>query len=61
MNISAKKLRIFLQESEGGLYVSLSSFLGLSRQFLEMHYQKTKESFYLLIKKTKRVCVWSIN
>ncbi len=48
-------LIIHLQESEGGLYVSLSSFLGLSRRCLEMHYQKTKESLYLLIKKTKKV------
>ncbi len=46
---------VLMQEMESGLCVSLSSFLGLSRQYLEMHYQKTKESFYLFIKKTKKV------
>ena len=43
------------QESEGGLCVSLSSFLGVSPQFLELHYQKTKEALYLHIKKIKKV------
>ena len=43
------------QESEGGLYVSLSSFLGVSEQFLDLHYQKTKEDLYLHIKRTVKV------
>jgi hypothetical protein len=35
--------------------VSLSSFLGVSEQFLDLHYQKTKEDLYLHIKKTVKV------
>ena len=46
---------IVRQESKGGLYVSLSSFLGVSEKFLDLHYQKTKEAIYLRIKKTKKV------
>ena len=44
-----------LQESVEGLYVSLSSFLGFNREFVELHYQKTREPLYLHIKKTKKV------
>lgn len=36
--------------------MSLSSFLGFSRQFVELHYHKTKESLYLHIKRTRKVC-----
>lgn len=46
---------------EGGLFVSLSSFLGLSRQYVEMHYQKTKESLYLHINKSKKVSKSTMN
>ena len=48
-------LHLNCQESEGGLYVSLSSFLGVSGQFLDLHYQKTKEDLYLHIKKIRKV------
>ena len=48
-------LHLNCQESEGGLYVSLSSFLGVSGQFLDLHYQKTEEDLYLHIKKIRKV------
>ncbi len=35
--------------------MSLSSFLGLSRQFVELHHQKTKEPLYLHIKRIRKV------
>ena len=35
--------------------MNLSSFLGVSGQFLDLHYQKTKEDFYLHIKKIRKV------
>ena len=35
--------------------MSLSSFLGVSERFLDLHYQKTKEDLYLHIKKTVKV------
>ena len=43
------------QESEGGLYVSLSSFLGLGRAFVELHFGKTGEPLYLHCKRTQKV------
>ena len=43
------------QESPGGLYVGLSSFLGFSREFVELHYQKTREPLYLHITRTRKV------
>lgn len=41
-------------ESEGGLYVSLSSFLGLGRAFVELHFGKTGEPLYLHCKRTQK-------
>jgi len=41
-------------ESPGGLYVGLSSFLGLSRECVELHYRKTLEPLYLHIRKTRK-------
>ena len=35
--------------------MSLSSFLGVSQRFLDLHYQKTKEDLYLHIKRTVKV------
>lgn len=43
-----------VQESEGGLYVSLTSLLGFSREFVELNYRKTGEQLYLLIKRTAK-------
>lgn len=42
------------QESDGGLYVSLYSLIGLCKNHLDLHYQKTTESLYLHILKTAR-------
>jgi ubiquitin carboxyl-terminal hydrolase 5/13 len=41
-------------ESEGGLYVSLSSFAGLGPDYLSLHHQKTGETLYLHITRTKK-------
>lgn len=48
-----------LQEGEGGLYVSLNSLLGFSKQFVELNYRKTGDRLYLHIKKTAKpkVCI----
>ena len=43
------------QEREGGLYVSLSSFFGLSPDHLSLHHRKTGEPLYLHITRAKKV------
>lgn len=42
------------QESEGGLYVGLSSFFGLGPSYLSTHNRKTGEPLYLHITRTRR-------
>lgn len=39
-------------ESEGGLYVCLSTFLGFGREHVERHYRKTGQSVYMHLKRT---------
>lgn len=38
-------------EGEGGLYVSLHNFMGVGRQWLELHHRKTGDRLFLHIKK----------
>ncbi|KAG5683961.1 hypothetical protein PVAND_013216 [Polypedilum vanderplanki] len=40
-------------ESDDGLYVSLTSFLGFSKDHVERYYQKTKNAVFLHIKRVK--------
>lgn len=40
-----------LQESEGGLYVCMNTFLGFGREHVERHYRKTGQSVYMLLKR----------
>lgn len=47
-----------LQESEGGLYVCMNTFLGFGREHVERHYRKTGQSVYMHLKRhVKEVCV----
>ncbi|XP_061097803.1 ubiquitin carboxyl-terminal hydrolase 13-like isoform X1 [Conger conger] len=39
-------------ESEGGLYVCMSTFLGFGREHVERHYRKTGQSVYMHLKRT---------
>ncbi|XP_041125466.1 ubiquitin carboxyl-terminal hydrolase 5 isoform X1 [Polyodon spathula] len=41
-------------ESEGGLYVCMSTFLGFGKQFVERHYRKSGQRAYLHIKRTRK-------
>ena len=43
------------QESEGGLYVGLSSFTGLGPDYLDLHHRKTGETLYLHITRVQKV------
>ena len=43
------------QESEGGLYVGLSSFTGLGPDYLNLHHRKTGETLYLHITRVQKV------
>jgi ubiquitin carboxyl-terminal hydrolase 5/13 len=40
-------------ESDGGLFVCLSTFLGFSREFVELHYRKTGHTLYLNIQRRR--------
>lgn len=44
---------VFYQESAEGLYISLTSFLGFGKDYVERYYQKTKHAVFLHIKRTK--------
>lgn len=44
-------LRCLLQESEGGLYVCMNTFLGFGREHVERHYRKTGQSVYMHLKR----------
>lgn len=39
------------QESEGGLYVCMNTFLGFGREHVERHYRKTGQSVYMHLKR----------
>lgn len=41
------------QESETGLYVSLTTFFGFGKDFVERYYQKTNHAAFLHIQRTK--------
>jgi hypothetical protein len=41
------------QETDTGLYVSLTSFLGFGKDYVERYYQKTKHAVFLHIKRNK--------
>lgn len=41
----------FPQESEGGLYVCMNTFLGFGREHVERHYRKTGQSVYMHLKR----------
>lgn len=43
-----------LQESEGGLYVCMNTFLGFGREHVERHYRKTGQSIYMHLKRHVR-------
>jgi len=43
-----------LQESEGGLYVCMNTFLGFGREHVERHYRKTGQSVYMHLKRHVR-------
>ena len=49
-----------LQEGEGGLYVSLHNFMGVGRQWLELHHRKTGDRLFLHIKKKELPKVFNI-
>lgn len=43
----SSNLRFRPQESEGGLYVCMNTFLGFGREHVERHYRKTGQSVYM--------------
>lgn len=43
----------FFQESDDGLYISLTSFLSFGKDYVDRYYQKTKNAVFLHIKRTK--------
>lgn len=40
-----------VQESEGGLYVCMNTFLGFGREHVERHYRKTGQCVYMHLKR----------
>ena len=50
-----------LQEGDGGLYVSLHNFMGVGRQWLELHHRKTGDRLFLHIKKKELPKVFNLN
>ena len=50
------------QEHEGGLYVCMNTFLGFSRKYALLHYNKTGNALYLHIATTahKARRVWLV-
>lgn len=52
-------LYIFLKESDTGLFVSLTSFLGLGKDFVEPYYQKTNHAVFLHIRRLKTEVVYA--
>lgn len=43
-----------LQESEGGLYICMNTFLGFGKQYVERHFNKTGQRVYLHLRRTQR-------
>lgn len=49
--IFSSNFRCRPQESEGGLYVCMNTFLGFGREHVERHYRKTGQSVYMHLKR----------
>lgn len=47
-------LPLVLQESEGGLYICMNTFLGFGKQYVERHFNKTGQRVYLHLRRTRR-------
>ena len=47
-------LPVALQESEGGLYICMNTFLGFGKQYVERHFNKTGQRVYLHLRRTRR-------
>lgn len=43
----------FFQETETGLYISLTTFFGFGKDHVERYYQKTKHAVFLHIQRVK--------
>ena len=41
-------------EHDDGLYVCLKTFIGVSREFLDLHFRKTQSHLYLNIKTARK-------
>lgn len=54
LKLDLKSIATSFQETDTGLYVSLSSFLGLGKDHLERHFQKTGEAVYLHLRRERR-------
>lgn len=52
--ISLRVLSPSFQESDGGLYICMNTFLGFGKQYVEKHYQKTGQRVYLHLKRTRK-------
>lgn len=52
--ISLQFLSPSFQESDGGLYICMNTFLGFGKQYVEKHYQKTGQRVYLHLKRTRK-------
>lgn len=48
-------LPLVLQESEGGLYICMNTFLGFGKQYVERHFNKTGQRVYLHLRRTRRL------
>lgn len=53
----ARNSSVFSQESQDGIYVSLSTFIGLGREHVERYYKKTNRALYLHIRREKHEVV----
>lgn len=42
------------QESSGGLYICMNTFLGFGKHYVERHFQKTGQRVYLHLKRTRK-------
>lgn len=60
LKLDLKRISTFFQETDTGLYVSLSSFLGLGKDHLERHFRKTGESVYLHLRRERREVITNI-
>lgn len=46
---------VFLQKSEGGLFVDMNSFLAFGKEFVSWNYEKSGNPVYLHIKETQKL------